>query len=469
MPIGKIVKITFKNIVKHPFRTIFFILILSVIFNLYSNSSYSLNKNKSKNIQTSSNTAALKTQKTTESNKPISKNDFLNNIIDRVKSDYVEEKNDEELAKAAANGILTSLDPHSSYLSLDDYKEMKVQTKGEFGGLGIEITIENSLIKIVSPIEGTPADRAGIKAGDYISKINGKSAIDITIEEAVKRLRGRPRTKVNITILRKEEENPLEFYIKREIIKIKTSRSSRFEDVAYIKVNSFSGQAFKEVHKSLNKLISEIGKENTKGIVLDLRNNPGGLLGQSVNISDIFLDKDQVIVSIKGRNEDNNKEYKDTSNQTLTKDIPVVVLINEGSASASEIVAGALQDNNRALILGKKSFGKGSVQSIIPLQGDQGAIKMTTALYYTPSGKSIQAKGIKPDVIITEAKIETADDKDFIRSEASLDGHLKSDNKKEKKLHVNDDNIDLYNEDYQLARAIDLVRGISFYKRINAK
>ncbi len=460
---GKIIKIILKTIVKHSFKIIFFVLVLSIIFNLYySNNSLSSNNDKNS-------VAAIKIEKpeqnSSKDTKKFSQNAFLDDVISRVKKDYVEEKSDEKLAQAAADGILKSLDPHSSYLSVDDFKEMQVQTSGQFGGVGIEISMENSLIKVISPIEGTPAYTAGIKAGDYISQIDGKSAVDISIQEAVKRLRGKPGSKVNITIMRKNEENPLEFYLKREIVQIKTTRSESYEDVIYIKINSFSGQAYQEVVSNLEKLTKSIGKDKVKGIILDLRNNPGGLLDQSVKVSDIFLDKDQKIVSIKGRNESNNKAYNDSENETITKNIPMVVLINEGSASASEIVAGALQDNKRALILGKKSFGKGSVQSIIPLKTDQGAIRMTTALYYTPSGKSIQAEGIVPDIDITEAKIEKIENKDIARSESGLDGHIKNNNTSKITTPLIDDkNINLYNQDYQLARAIDLVRGISLYK-----
>ncbi|MFT5703263.1 MAG: carboxyl-terminal processing protease [Rickettsiales bacterium] len=396
-------------------------------------------------------------------------NKFLQGIISRVKKDYVEEKSNKELYEAAASGILSSLDPHSSYLDEDDLKEMQVQTKGEFGGLGIEITTEFSLIKIISPIEGTPAHQAGIKSGDYISKVDGKSVVGLKIEEVVKKLRGKPGTKVAITILRKAETSPIEIIIQREIIKIKAVRSDYQQDVVYIKINSFSEQASVGVKKSLKTLINKIGADKVKGIVLDLRGNPGGLLSESIKVSDIFLDKGQDIVSISGRNKEEGKIYQDDSDQNLTKNIPVAVLINEGSASASEIVAGALQDNNRAIIMGVKSFGKGSVQSVVPLDQNYGALKMTTALYYTPSGKSIQAHGIDPDIIVDTAKLEKEDKNlDNVKSEASLEGHLKNQIEDEiktaNKSQIGDDNLEIYNEDYQLARAIDLLRGISVYK-----
>ncbi|MFT6259175.1 MAG: carboxyl-terminal processing protease [Rickettsiales bacterium] len=397
--------------------------------------------------------------------------DFLANIVKRVKEDYVEEKTDKELSEAAASGILSSLDPHSSYLDADDLKEMTVQTSGEFGGLGIEITTELSLIKIISPIEGTPAQKAGIQAGDYISRINSKSVVGLKIGDVVKKLRGKPGTKVAITILRKNEKAPIELVIERQIIKIKAVRANIENDIAYVKINSFSGQASYGVKEELEKLIKKIGSEKIKGIVLDLRNNPGGLLNEAVKVSDIFLDKGQTIVSISGRNKSNEKIYKDKEDQTLTKGTPVVILINPGSASASEIVAGALQDHKRAIILGVKSFGKGSVQSIIPLDQNHGALKMTTALYYTPSGKSIQAHGINPDVIVDNLDVKVSENKSVARSEESLEGHLKNQIEEElKEAEVSGENInsiDLYEKDYQLARAIDLLRGISVYRSIS--
>lgn len=410
--------------------------------------------------------------KSAAANKSDNYDNFIEAIIAEVKKDYVEEKTDKELSEAAANGILSSLDPHSSYLNADALKEMQVQTKGEFGGVGIEITTEYSLIKVISAIEGTPADKVGIKPSDYISKVDGTSVVNMKIEDVVKKLRGKPGTKVSITVLRKGEKAPLEFILQREIIKIKAVRASREGDVAYVKINSFSEQAYVGAANELKKLINEIGKDKVRGIVLDLRNDPGGLLDEAVKVSDLFLDKGQTIVSISGRKKADAKVYKDSADQTFTSNIPLVVLINEGSASASEIVAGALQDNKRAIIMGIKSFGKGSVQSVIPITNG-GALKMTTALYYTPSGKSIQAHGIDPDITVNNAKLEKSDDKDGLdaKSEASLEGHLKNQIENEiaaaKKSQIGDDNLDLYNKDYQLARAIDLLRGISVYKQVS--
>jgi carboxyl-terminal processing protease len=446
---------------KNIFKSItLFVAILLVAF--YSVISYSQNKS-----------SKLEPEKTEVIQKNKSDyNLFLQDIIAKVKKDYVEEKTDQQLAEAAAKGILSSLDPHSDYLNDSELKEMQVQTKGEFGGVGIEITSEFSLIKVISAIDGTPAAKAGIKSGDYISRVNGKSVVGTKISDVVGKLRGKPNTKVTVTVLRKGENAPFDVVLQRENIHIKAVKSSKENDVAYIKINSFSEQSYSGMVSELKKVTGEIGQDKLKGIVLDLRNNPGGLLDEAVKISDFFLDKGQVIVSISGKNKSESRVYRDDSNQTVTNNVPVVVLINEGSASASEIVAGALQDNHRAIILGVKSFGKGSVQSVIPLLENQGALKMTTALYYTPSGKSIQAQGIEPDVIATEAKIEKVkkDDIENVRSEASLDGHLKNQISNEielsNKSQLGDDNFGLYDKDYQLARAIDLLRGISVYKTV---
>jgi len=395
--------------------------------------------------------------------------EFLDEVVGIVKKDYVDEKTEKELSEAAASGIMSSLDPHSSYLSQDDLKEMQVQTKGEFGGVGIEITVDLSVIKVVSAIEDTPADRAGIKSGDYIIKINGKSIYGLSIEKVVKQLRGKPGTRVNVTILRKDEKKPIEKTITRKIIKVKAVRSAQFKDVAYVKINTFSQQARIGLLKEVNKLKKKIGQDKLKGLVLDLRGNPGGLLDQAVKVSDEFLDKGDLIVSIKGRSI-KPKDYIAAKDQDLVKDLPVVVLINEGSASASEIVAGALQDNNRAIIMGQKSFGKGSVQTVLPLNNNGGALRITTSLYYTPSGKSIQAHGIVPDIDVTAAKIEKNDALN-ISSESDLRGHIKVRIEEEAndKKHLKDDNFDIYDKDYQLARALDLVRGVDIYRSVVKK
>ncbi len=432
------------------------IIIASIIFGFYS--AFSLSQIQIKPLKLNS-----------DVNDPKVQEDFLKDVIARVKKDYVDEKSDRQLAEAAADGLLTSLDPHSSYLNEEGLKDMQVQTKGEFGGLGIEITLEFQLAKVVAAIDDTPAARAGMKSGDYITKINGKTLVGLNIEEIVKKLRGKPGTEVKITVVRKGEKAPLEKTIKREIIKVKAVKAARFKDIAYIKVNTFSEQAYQGLKTELEKLKSQIGENNIKGLVLDLRNNPGGLLDQAIKISDAFLDKGKTIVSISGRNKDDAKFYNDESNESLIANVPIIVLMNEGSASASEIVAGALQDNKRAIVMGVKSFGKGSVQTVIPLSKNQGALRLTTALYYTPSGKSIQAHGIEPDIIVGAAKIEK-DAKIIDRdSEADLKNHLEVQLQKEieeaKKDQVKDDNSDLYDKDYQLARAVDLLRGINVYKK----
>ncbi|MFM7620133.1 MAG: S41 family peptidase [Alphaproteobacteria bacterium] len=394
--------------------------------------------------------------------------DFLEQVIKRVKKDYVEEKSDDQLAEFAASGILSALDPHSSYLNDEALREINVQTKGEFGGLGIEITQESNVIRVISAIEDTPAFKAGIKAGDYIFKINDKNAIGLSIEEVVKKLRGKPGTSVKITLLRKGEKEPLNKSLTRQIIKVRAVKSAQFKDIAYIKINTFSEQAFLGLENELNKLKQKIGLKNIKGLVLDLRNNPGGLLDQAIKISDAFLPKDSVIVSIKGRSIE-EREYRDAQDEVLLPNLPIVVLINEGSASASEIVAGALQDNKRAVVMGVKSFGKGSVQSVIPLGEKQGALRLTTSLYYTPSGKSIQAHGIEPNIVLSNAKIEKQIDKFDRDSEADLKGHievqLQQAIEEAKKEQLGDDNLELYSQDYQLARAIDLIRGVAVFSQ----
>lgn len=419
----------------------------------------------------------VKELKFNESKSKIFNEDFIEEVIDKVKSGYVEQKSYRNLSEAAASGILSSLDPHSAYLNEDALKDLQIQTRGEFGGLGIEITTEYSLAKVITAIDDTPAFKAGVKSGDYISKIDGKNIAGMSIEEIVKKLRGKAGSKVTITILRKGENEPIEKTIKREIIKIQAVKSRAFQDIGYIRISSFSEQAYHGLAEEIKKLKKQISNKgsgkNLKGLILDLRNNPGGLLDQAVAVSDAFLDKGNAIVSISGRDKTDAKIYLAESNESLIPTIPMVVLINEGSASASEIVAGALQDNKRAIIMGVKSFGKGSVQTIIPLSSNYGAIKMTTALYYTPLNISIQAHGIEPDIVVTNAKITKIQDKKGIEelSEASLNGHIEPQVQKAledaKRNQVEDSNLEIYESDYQLARAIDLLRGINVYKQQN--
>ena len=321
---------------------------------------------------------------------------FLGESIEKIKSDYVEHVDNKEIVESAINGILSSLDPHSSFLNAKSLEDMKVQTKGEFGGLGIEVTMENGFVKVISPIDNTPAYKAGIKAGDYITHLDKKSVIGLSLNEAVSKMRGAVGSKLEVTIGRKNME-PFDVTIKRDIIKITSVRSRLEKDVGYVRITTFSEQTKKSTVEAIKKLKKN---KNLKGYVLDLRNNPGGLLEQAVAISNLFLEKGE-IVSTRGRDLENPEIYKAKPGDII-KGLPLVVLINSGSASASEIVAGALQDHKRAIILGTKSFGKGSVQTIIPVH-PFGALRMTTAKYFTPSGKSIQKKGIAPDIVVEQA------------------------------------------------------------------
>ena len=406
-------------------------------------------------------------------------NSLFSYVLNKVKTSYVEDIDEKKLYEYALNGILSSLDPHSAYLNKEEYDELKDSTRGEFGGVGIEITKEFSLIKVISPIEGTPAYKAGIKSGDYISQINDKSVVEMGLTEAVKIMRGNPGTEVKLTVLRAGESKQLDFNITRENISIKTTRSEIYNDVIYLRLNSFTEKAYQETLKNITTKIKEIGgEEKVKGIILDLRGNPGGLLDQSVKVSELFLPYGKDIVFTKGRNGVVLGSFKSSNKKPLLFNVPMVVLINEGSASASEIVAGALQDNKRALIVGTKSFGKGSVQTIMPTPMD-GAIKMTIARYYTPLGRSIQAKGIEPDILIKQNKISVEKlDSTHSLKEKDLKGHLENtgDDVLTKKIKettktFNKENgfKDLYEKDYQLARSIDLLIGLSIFNSVNSK
>lgn len=381
-------------------------------------------------------------------------------VMERAKISYVEEVSDKKLIESAINGMLVALDPHSSYLDSNSFKYMNEQTKGKFGGLGIEVTMENSLVKVVSPIDDTPAAKAGLKAGDYITSIDGEQVMGLTLNEAVDKMRGKVGSKVKLTV-RRGGEKPFDVTLKREEIKIQSVKSDlKNDDVAYVRITSFSENTDKMIEKAI-KEAKKKAKGNLKGVVLDVRNNPGGLLDQAVSISDLFLDKGE-IVSTRSRNESDTVKYT-AKKGDIVNGLPIVVLINEGSASASEIVAGALQDHHRAIILGEKSFGKGSVQTVIPL-GKYGAMRLTTARYYTPSGRSIQAKGIEPDVEVKQAKIQEVESGGFGMTEAELKGALKNetvdDNAKEKTKKAD---AEALNNDYQLVRAIDLVKALNLY------
>jgi carboxyl-terminal processing protease len=340
---------------------------------------------------------------------------LFGDVFERIRSDFVEEVGDKDLIEAAIKGMLSALDPHSSYLNPETYKEMQVQTRGEFGGLGIEVSMENGLVKVISPIEDTPAFRAGVKPGDFITHLDGEQVLGLTLQDAVKKMRGPVNTDIVITIQRAGIEKLFNVTLKRSVIPIKSVRGRVEGNVAYIRVSQFNEQTESGLKAAMEEAKSKLGAK-MEGVVLDLRGNPGGLLEQAVAVSDAFLDQGE-IVSTRGRRSQDSKRYNARKGD-LADGKPIVVLINGGSASASEIVAGALQDHNRAVVLGSKSFGKGSVQTIMPL-GQYGALRLTTSRYYTPSGRSIQAKGIDPDVIVL-----TARDIAEARSEASLRGHL---------------------------------------------
>ena len=381
-------------------------------------------------------------------------------VMERAKASYVEEVTDKKLIESAINGMLTSLDPHSSYLDTDDFSYMSEQTKGKFGGLGIEVTMDNGLVLVVSPIDDTPAYKAGIKAGDYITHIDGETVIGMNLNDAVSKMRGKIGTKVKLSI-RRANEKPFDVTLKREEIKIQSVKTEiKNDDVLYIRISSFAEENDKEIAKAVSNAKKKL-KDKLAGIVIDVRNNPGGLLDQAVTVSDLFLDKGE-IVSTRSRNEEDTVKY--TAEQgDIAKNLPIVVIINEGSASASEILAGALQDHHRAIVIGEKSFGKGSVQTVIPL-GEYGAMRITTARYYTPSGRSIQAKGIEPDIVVKPAKVELLESYGLNITEADLQGALKNEedaNKKTDKKNKDDSAEKI--RDYQLIRALDLVKALSLY------
>ncbi len=384
-------------------------------------------------------------------------------VMERAKNSYVEEVDDKKLIESAINGMLVSLDPHSSYLDAQSFKYMNEQTKGKFGGLGIEVTMEQGVVKIVSPIDDTPASKAGLKPGDYIVNIDGENVMGMTLNDAVDKMRGKVGTKVKLNI-RRLNEKPFDVTLKREEIKIQSVKNDiKADDVAYIRITSFSEDVDANVEKAVKKAQKEL-KGKLKGIVLDVRNNPGGLLDQAVGVSDLFLNQGE-IVSTRSRNEEDTVRYS-AKNGDITDGLPIVVLINDGSASASEIVAGALQDHKRAIILGEKSFGKGSVQTVIPL-GKYGAMRLTTARYYTPSGRSIQAKGIEPDVEVHPAKVEEIVSA-YNFSEAEYGNALKNEaadkTAQDKKTDKNvKDKNEEWRKDYQLARAVDLVKALGIY------
>ena len=397
---------------------------------------------------------------------------LFGDIFERIREKYVEEVNDEDLIRAAINGMLTSLDPHSSYLPPSDFDQMKVQTRGEFGGLGIEVTQEEGYVKVVSPIDDTPAFRAGIEAGDLITAVDGQSLLGLSLDEAVKLMRGPVGSEIVLTIFRETIEEPYDVTIIRDTIKPLVVRHRLEGNTAYVRLTTFNDQTYRGLEKAIKEMTKEAGGiKNINGFVLDLRNNPGGLLSQAIKVSDAFLDKGE-IVSTRSKHKGEGDRFN-AMRGDLAKGKPIVVIINGGSASASEIVAGALQDHRRAIILGTKSFGKGSVQTIMPLQGN-GAIRLTTSRYYTPSGRSIQAVGVVPDILVEPRKASEDDENSKkTRSEASLRGSLTKElsetdkkrlDKEEEKLN---EKAKLQREDYQLSYAIDLLRGFSVLQQKN--
>jgi carboxyl-terminal processing protease len=395
--------------------------------------------------------------------------ELFGDVFEKVRSDYVEEVSDKELIEAAVRGMLTNLDPHSAFLNPKHFRDMQVQTKGEFGGLGIEVTMEGGYVKVVSPIDETPASRAGMTAGDLITHLDGAHVQGLTLREAVEQMRGPIDSNITLTVRR--DSKSFDVTITRDKIRIRSVRSHAEGNVGYIRITNFSEQTETGLNKAVKKIEAELGDKLT-GFVLDLRNNPGGLLNQAVLVSDAFLEEGE-IVSTRGRVQDKAQRFHATPGD-ITNGLPIVVLINSGSASASEIVAGALQDHRRAVILGNNSFGKGSVQTIIPL-GRNGAIKLTTQRYYTPSGISIQAKGIKPDIKVTQARVEHLKSNDRRgRHEADLPGALdndqtstnqdKPDGKDKEDKATSGTKNSQKRADYQLERALDLLRGLALYR-----
>ncbi len=398
--------------------------------------------------------------------------DLFGDIFERIRAQYVEEVDAGELIEAAIDGMLTSLDPHSSYLSPDDAAQMRVQTRGEFGGLGIEVTQEEGFVKVVSPIDGTPADEAGIEAGDFVTHVDGESVLGLTLDEAVDLMRGPVGSEIVITVVREGENEPFDVSIIRDTIKLTAVRTRTLGETVILRVTTFNDQTFPNLRDGLQEQIDEAGGiDNVNGFVIDLRNNPGGLLTQAIRVSDAFLEKGE-IVSTRGRQPEDGDRYN-ASPGDLAQGKPIVVLINGGSASASEIVAGALQDHRRAIVVGTKSFGKGSVQTVMQLRQD-GAMRLTTARYYTPSGRSIQALGVSPDIVVEQPRRSpnaTEDEEEstlFQRSEADLRGSLDNDSLSEDEVRQieadrakAEEAARLREEDYQLAYAIDILKGLS--------
>ncbi len=418
-------------------------------------------------------------------------------VFDKIRSQYVDEVEESDVIEAAINGMLRSLDPHSSYMNAEGYREMAVQTKGEFGGVGMEVTMENGYVKIITPIDETPAAEAGLEAGDFITHINGESVLGLDLSEAVEKMRGPIKTDVTLTIARQTVDEPFDVTVTRDTIKIRPVRQEAKGNVGYVRVSSFNEQTEDSLILAIGLLKEELNNDFS-GIVLDLRNNPGGLLDQAVKVTDVFLDHGEV-VSTRGREPNDFQRYSASSGDAIDGR-PLIILINHGTASAAEIVAGALQDHKRAIVIGTQSFGKGSVQTIIPL-GSQGALRLTTAQYFTPSGRSIQARGIVPNIEVHQAKIERIEPLRAFRSEADLRGHIENGTDPEVEEDLNGENgaedvldenpeadVDAVLEedldravpdvisissqedqegiDYQLAYALDLIRGLTLMSQV---
>jgi carboxyl-terminal processing protease len=394
--------------------------------------------------------------------------DLFGDIFDRIRSEYVEEVDAKELIEAAINGMLTSLDPHSGYLPPVDAEKMREQTRGEFGGLGIEVTQEEGFVKVVSPIDGTPADEAGMEAGDFITHVDGESVLGLTLNEAVERMRGPVGSEIIITVVREGEDEPFDVTIIRDFIKLTAARVRSEGKSIVIRVTTFNDNTFDNIRDGLDdELESAGGLENINGVVIDLRNNPGGLLSQAIRVSDAFLEKGE-IVSTRGRDPEEGDRYNATPGD-LINGKPIVVLINGGSASASEIVAAALKDHRRGIVVGTNSFGKGSVQTVMPLR-EQSAMRLTTARYYSPSGRSIQNLGVTPDIIVEQPRRRAEDEEEGFkfRSESDLRGSLSNDSLTEDEIQqIEEDRAkaekaaELRNADYQLAYAIDILTGLN--------
>ena len=396
--------------------------------------------------------------------------ELFGDIFDRIRAEYVEEVDDKKLIEAAINGMLTSLDPHSSYLSPDDASDMRIQTRGAFGGLGIEVTQEDGFVKVITPIDDTPAAKAGVEPGDFITHVDGESLLGLTLDEAVQLMRGPVGSEIVITVARESESEPFDIKIIRDTIKLTAVRDKTIGQSIVMRVSTFNDQTYPNLEDGIAKQIEAAGGiENINGFVIDLRNNPGGLLNQAIKVSDAFLEKGE-IVSTRGRRAENaSRAYARPGD--IANGLPLVVLINSGSASASEIVAGALKDHRRAVLLGTRSFGKGSVQTVIPVSGNS-AMRLTTARYYTPSGVSIQATGISPDIEVALARIETLDGGDT--REEDLKGALDNgkDGKEGEPANAEKPDVtpatDQSKIDYQLARALDLIRGVSIFTDVKS-